>query len=50
VALLLIILIILLVGGAGILGLIVKSFLAAGLLGVIALAVIIWMLVGRSRA
>ena len=48
--LLLIILLILLVGGAGLLGFIVKSFIAAGILGIIALAVLIWLLIGPARA
>jgi hypothetical protein len=48
--LLLIILLVLLVGGAGLLGFIVKSFLAAGLLGIVALALLIWLLVGPARA
>jgi hypothetical protein len=49
-ALLLIILLILLVGGAGLLGFIVKSFVAAGLLGILALALLVWLLVGPARA
>ena len=48
-ALLLIVLIILLLGGGALLGFILKSFIAFGLLGIIALAVIIWMLVGGPR-
>jgi hypothetical protein len=48
-ALLLIILLILLIGGAGLLTFIVKSFVAAGILGIIALAVIIALLL-RPRA
>ena len=49
-ALLLIILLIVLVGGAGLLGFIVKSFIAAGLLGILALAVLIWLLASPLRA
>lgn len=48
-ALLLIILIILLVGGTGLLAFVVKSFLAAGLVGIILLALLIYVLLGRSR-
>jgi hypothetical protein len=48
--LLLIILLILLIGGAGLLGFIIKSFIAAGVLGILALALLIWLLVGPSRA
>jgi hypothetical protein len=50
VVLLLVILLILLVGGAGLLGFIVKSFIAAGLIGILALALLIWLLVGPARA
>ena len=49
-ALLLIILIILLLGGVGLLTFIVKSFIAAGILGIIALALIIYLLLGPRRA
>jgi hypothetical protein len=49
VVLLLIILIILLVGGAALLGAIVKTFIGAGILGIIALALLIWLLLGPSR-
>lgn len=49
-ALLLIILIILLIGGGALLGFIVKSFIAFGVLGIIALALIIYLLLGPSRA
>ncbi|MGI8549691.1 MAG: DUF3309 domain-containing protein [Dehalococcoidia bacterium] len=48
--LLLIILIILLVGGVGFLAFIVKTILGAGIIGIILLAVIIYLLLGRSRA
>jgi len=48
-ALILAILIILLIGGAGLLTFIVKSFVAAGILGIIALALIIYVLVGSGR-
>jgi hypothetical protein len=48
--LLLILVLILLIGGAAILWLIVKSILAAGLLGIVAITVLIWFLVGRARA
>ncbi len=44
-ALLLIILIILLIGGAAVLGAIVKVFVGAGILGIIALILLIWLLV-----
>jgi hypothetical protein len=50
VALLLIILIILLLGGAGLLTFIVKSFIAAGIVGIIALALIIYLLLVPRRA
>ncbi len=48
-ALLLVILIVLLIGGAGLLAFVVKSFLAAGLVGVLLLALIIFALL-RPRA
>jgi hypothetical protein len=48
-ALLLIILLILLIGGAGLLTFIVESFIAAGILGILALAVVIVLLL-RPRA
>jgi hypothetical protein len=47
--LLLVILLILLVGGAALLGAIVKTFIGAGILGIIALALLIWLLVGPAR-
>jgi hypothetical protein len=50
VALLLIILVVLLIGGAGLLVFIIKSFVAAGLLGIIALALLVWLLLGHARA
>ena len=46
-ALLLIILIILLLGGTGLLVFVVQSFLAAGVLGIIALALLIYLLLNR---
>lgn len=48
-ALILVILILLLVGGTGLLAFVVKSFLAAGIVGIILLALIIYLLVGRTR-
>lgn len=48
-ALLLIILILLLVGGTGLLAFVVKSFIAAGIIGIVALALIIALLL-RPRA
>ena len=47
-ALLLVILILLLVGGTGLLAFVVQSFVAAGILGIIALALIIFLLIGGS--
>jgi hypothetical protein len=47
VALLLIILIILLVGGTGLLAFVVESFVAAGLVGVLALVLLVVLLAGR---
>ena len=47
VAPLILILIILLVGGVGLLTFIVESFIAAGILGVIALALLIYLLLNR---
>jgi hypothetical protein len=44
-ALLLILLLILLIGGTGLLAFIVKSFIAAGIVGIIALALLIYLLV-----
>lgn len=50
-ALLVVILILLLIGGVGLLTFIVKSFLAAGILGVVLLALLIYVLLIRpSRA
>ena len=49
-ALLIVILILLLVGGTGLLAFVVKSFLAAGIVGVILLALLIYVLLGRLRA
>ena len=46
-ALLLLILIILLLGGVGLLTFIVESFIAAGVLGIIALALLIYLLLNR---
>ncbi len=46
-ALLLIILIILLIGGAGLLTFIIESFITAGVLGIIALALLIYLLLNR---
>jgi hypothetical protein len=48
-ALLLVILIILLIGGTGLLAFIVKSFIAAGIIGIIALALLIYLLLGVPR-
>jgi hypothetical protein len=48
-ALVLVILILLLVGGTGLLAFVVKSFIAAGIIGIIALALIIALLL-RPRA
>ncbi|HZU76847.1 MAG TPA: DUF3309 domain-containing protein [Dehalococcoidia bacterium] len=47
--LLLVILLVLLVGGVGLLAFIVKSFIAAGILGILALAVLIALLLGPVR-
>jgi hypothetical protein len=49
-ALLIVILILLLLGGTGLLVFVVKSFLAAGILGIILLALLIYVLIGRPRA
>ncbi len=48
--LLLVILLILLLGGAALLGAIVKTFIGAGILGILALAVLIWLLIGPARS
>ena len=48
-ALLLVIIVVLLIGGAGLLGFIVKSFIAAGIIGIIALVLIIYVLLGPMR-
>ena len=48
-ALILAILIVILIGGVGLLTFIVKSFIAAGILGIIALALIIYLLIGSGR-
>ena len=50
VVLLLIILLILLVGGTGLLAFLVKSFIAAGIVGIIALALLVWLLLGAGRS
>lgn len=48
-ALLLAILLIILIGGTGLLAFVVKSFIAAGLVGIIALALVIYLLAGGTR-
>lgn len=50
VPLLLIILVLLLIGGGGLLVFVVKSFVAAGIVGIILLGLLIYMLVGRGRS
>jgi hypothetical protein len=48
-ALLLVLLILLLVGGTGLLAFVVKSFLAAGIVGVILLALLVYVLLARPH-
>ncbi|MFN8557619.1 MAG: DUF3309 domain-containing protein [Dehalococcoidia bacterium] len=48
-ALILVILILLLIGGTGLLVFVVKSFVAAGIVGIVLLALLIYLLLGRSR-